>query len=79
MQFVGIFPACLDHEQPGLCLQLELATGRLMDTYTIPNDFIHLANNSGANLYDDLLAICAVSFRLTRLSAAWSDISGSQG
>ena len=41
-------------------LQLELATGQATDTYCIPNDFIHLANNSGANLYDDLLAICAV-------------------
>ena len=46
------------------CVQLELATGQVRDTYCIPNDFIHLANNSGANLYDDLLAICAVRLSL---------------
>ena len=68
MQLDSTVPASDYHEQDldGLRLQLELATGRTMDTYTIPNDFIHLANNSGANLYDDLLAICAVSFSLSK-------------
>ncbi len=41
-------------------LQLDMGSGEVLDQYSIPNDFIHLANNSGANLYDDLLAICAV-------------------
>lgn len=69
MQLDGTVPASdhHEHDHTGLCLQLEMATGRTMDTYTIPNDFIHLANNSGANLYDDLLAICAVSFSSFKL------------
>ncbi|KAK9862287.1 hypothetical protein WJX84_004876 [Apatococcus fuscideae] len=74
-------PGIADHvEDPGVTriqglvnvpgttfLLLELASGQVRDTYSIPNDFIHLANNSGANLYDDLLAICAVNSQTIHL------------
>lgn len=41
-------------------MQVDLKTGKVLDKYTIPNDCIDLANNNGAYLYDDLLAVLTV-------------------
>ena len=40
--------------------QVRVRTGELCDQYVIADDFVHLSHNSGACLYDDLLAILAV-------------------
>ena len=43
-----------------LPIQVELSSGNVTDRYTIENDCVDLANNNGAYLYDNLLAILTV-------------------
>ena len=51
-----------DFMQDLLCfvVQVELSSGNVTDRYTIENDCVDLANNNGACLYDNLLAILTV-------------------
>ncbi|KAK9845772.1 hypothetical protein WJX81_002105 [Elliptochloris bilobata] len=39
---------------------VRLADGQQLDQYTITDDFVHLAHNSGVYLYEDLLAVLAM-------------------
>ncbi len=44
-----------------ILVQVRLEDGTVCDRYSISNDCIHLSNNSGVYLHDDLLAILTVS------------------
>ena len=51
---------CSQDLQSALSIQVELSSGSVTDRYTIENDCVDLANNNGAYLYDDMLAILTV-------------------